>query len=298
MLAEVLQRCGVPRGVVNIVHGLGASTGSALVSHSKVRAVSFTGGTVTARKIIEATAGGVKKLSLELGGKNPGIVFADADLQAAAAGTVRSSFTNQGEICLCTSRILVQRSAMDAFLELFVPLVRALKVGDPRDPETKVGALVSQEHLAKIERYVAIGRADGGEVLAGGCRPADLPEPLRGGYYYTPTVIRGVSHSSACCQEEIFGPVVVVVPFEDEAEALRLANDVPYGLAATLWTQDVKRAHRIAQRIMAGTVWVNTWMPRDLRMPFGGMKASGVGREGGEDSLEFFTERRTIAIGL
>ena len=294
-LCSIFQSAGLPAGVVNMVFGTGPRTGNALVSHPDVPLISFTGGTVTAQHIIKASAPFYKKLSLELGGKNAGIIFDDADLAQCVPTVVRSSFQNQGEICLCTSRLLVQRGIFEEFMKRYIEGVRALRVGDPSDPNTKVGALICEGHLLKIERYVAAARKQGGIIECGGKRPT-FQGRLAGGYYYLPTVISGLPHSSSVCQEEIFGPVVTVVVFDTEEEAITLANDVTYGLAASVWSENAGRLHRVAREIQAGTVWCNCWMLRDLRMPFGGMKQSGVGREGGFDSAEFFTEAKTICI--
>jgi aminomuconate-semialdehyde/2-hydroxymuconate-6-semialdehyde dehydrogenase len=296
LLGSVIEEAGVPAGVVNLVHGLGPSAGQALVEHPDVPLVSFTGGTATGRQVAATAAPMFKKLSLELGGKNPTVIFADADVDAAIAGALRAGFTNQGEICLCGSRVLVERAVYERVVEGLARGATALKVGDPSASDTDVGALVSAAHRDKVASYVEVGREEG-EVVAGGARP-DLPSPFDGGFYLEPTVIAGPSPQGRVMQEEIFGPVVGVVPFDDEAEAVALANGVEYGLSASLWTRDVGRAHRVAAALQAGTVWVNTWMLRDLRAPFGGVKASGVGREGGEDSREFFTEAKTICLAL
>eukprot|EP00161_Ancyromonas_sigmoides_P012037 TRINITY_DN3054_c1_g1_i3.p1 TRINITY_DN3054_c1_g1~~TRINITY_DN3054_c1_g1_i3.p1 ORF type:complete len:508 (+),score=254.31 TRINITY_DN3054_c1_g1_i3:65-1525(+) len=272
MLAQVMIEAGVPAGVVNIVHGYGPSVGPTLCGHPKVKAVSFTGGTATARHIVTQSTvgchGPIRKMSLELGGKNAAIVFADADLKVAAATTARSAFANQGEICLCTSRILVERSAVAEFTALLVEHVRALTVGDPLAAETRCGALVSAQHRDKVQGYIDLAVSEGAEVLCGGGRPADLPAALAGGYYIAPTVLAGLPHSSRVCQEEIFGPVAAIVPFDTEAEALEMANGTEYGLAASLWTDSASRAQRVASQLQAGNVWVNCWMVRDLRCVF------------------------------
>lgn len=295
MLAEVIIEAGLPKGVVNIVFGTGPKAGQALVEHPDVPLISFTGGTQTGRTIAMAAAGQFKKVSLELGGKNPNIIFDDANLEAAIAGTIRSSFLNQGEICLCGSRIYVQKKIYDAFLTRFLEKTREIKVGDPKDPSTFMGPLVSREHLEKVESYIKIAREEGVKILTGGGRPK-LPEPFSNGYFFEPTILEGAKHESRLQQEEIFGPVVTVTPFETEEEVIELANGTKYGLSASIWTENINRAHRVADRLEAGTVWVNSWLIRDLRAPFGGMKASGVGREGQEDSREFFTEAKTICI--
>lgn len=293
-LALVAKEAGLPDGVLNIVHGYGPEAGQALVEHPDVKAISFTGGTVTGRKVAASAAATLKKVSLELGGKNPTLVFADCDLDATVEGVVRSAFTNAGQICLCGSRILVERPIEAEFTRRLVERVRRLRLGDPRDPATEVGALVSQEHRAKVEGYLELARQEGARVLAGGRRP-DGP-PFAKGAFLEPTVLAGLSQSSRCVQEEIFGPVVTLQPFATEAEAIELANGVPYGLAATVWTRDAAKADRVAEALDSGMVWVNCWLVRDLRVPFGGMKQSGVGREGGQWSLEFFSEARNICV--
>lgn len=295
MLCEVFAQAGLPNGVVNMVFGTGARAGARLVEHPDVPLISFTGGTATGREIARVAAPMFKKLSLELGGKNPCLIFNDADLEKAVATTVRSSFLNQGEICLCSSRIYVQREVYESFLEKFVARVGDLRVGDPRERQTFVGPLVSRQHLDKIESFLRLAREEGVRIHCGGERPK-FDGDLKNGYFFLPTVLSEVRPTSRLQQEEIFGPVVTVSPFQTEDEVVHLANGVTYGLSATVWTESLGRAHRVVERLEAGTVWVNTWMKRDLRAPFGGMKASGVGREGQEGSREFFTEAKTIAI--
>lgn len=296
-LAEILHEVGLPDGVFNLVHGLGPEAGAALVSHPEVAAVSFTGGTATGASVAAAAAPSFKKLSLELGGKNPTVVFADADLEAAAQGAATAGFRNQGQICLCGSRVLVERDVIGPFTEALVERVNALKVGDPADPSTDLGALVSLAHRDKVEGYLKLAVEEGGTILCGGDRPR-LPAPLDQGAFLRPAVIGGLPSTCRTATEEIFGPVVTVHPFDSEAEALAQANDVRYGLSASVWTRDLSRAHRFSAALETGMVWVNTWMMRDLRVPFGGMKDSGVGREGGAHSLEFFSEARNICVKL
>jgi aminomuconate-semialdehyde/2-hydroxymuconate-6-semialdehyde dehydrogenase len=297
-LAKLAREADIPPGVINIVHGRGVSAGRALTSHPGVPLISFTGGTQTGADVMAAAGPLFKKVSLELGGKNPNIVFADADLEDAVATSISSSFANQGEICLCGSRIFVERTIYDEFLERFLERTKKLKVGDPQDAATEVGALISQAHLAKVSGYIELARQEGGEVLCGGKPPADLPERLRGGYYLEPAVVVGLDCSRRVMQEEIFGPVVTVTPFDSPEEAVAYANGSRYGLSASVWTRDLGKAHRVAAAIESGTVWVNTWLLRDLRVPFGGMKDSGVGREGGFESLDFFTEAKNVCIKI
>lgn len=292
-LAEMMNEEGLPAGVVNIVHGTGPNAGERLTTHPDVPLISFTGGTVTGRRVAINAAERFKKVSLELGGKNPNLIFADADLDEAVEMTVQSSFANQGEICLCGSRILVEASIGQEFLSRFASRVSALKVGIPEDPATEVGALISRAHLEKVSRYVEIARTEGGTILAGGS-----PVKIGNGFFFQPTVITGLTNECRAVREEIFGPVVTVQTFESEEEAIDLANSTTYGLSSSLWTRDLKRAHRVAAKIDTGTVWVNTWLLRDLRVPFGGMKESGMGREGGDHSLEFFTEAKNVCIRL
>jgi len=296
LLSEICIEAGLPRGVLNIVHGRGSEAGGSLVSHPAVKTISFTGGTTTGATIARAAAPAFKKLTLEMGGKNPTVVFGDADLGEAIPGILRSAFTNQGQICLCGSRILVDAAVYEEVVAGVVEGARRLVVGDPIDAATGIGAVVSAAHRDKIESYIALARAEGGTILTGGGRPASLPDRCREGFFLEPTVITGLPMSSRVNQEEIFGPVVTITPFGSEAEAVALANDSPYGLAASLWTGDTRRAHRVAAAIDCGTVWVNCWLLRDLRVPFGGMKQSGVGREGGDEAIRFFTEAKTVCV--
>jgi len=297
-LGEICREAGLPPGVLNIVHGLGGRAGAALVRHDGVRTISFTGGTVTGAGIAREASARFKKVTLEMGGKNPTIVFADADFDKALATTLRSSFSNQGQICLCGSRLLVEQSVYPRFLDGIVAGARALKIGDPANPETQQGALVSAAHRDKVLGYITLAREEGGTVLCGGGVPDRLPARCRDGFFVEPTVITGLGPHCRVSREEIFGPVVTVTPFRDEAEAIALANSSEYGLAASLWTRDLTRAHRVAEEVACGTIWVNTWLMRDLRVPFGGMKNSGVGREGGEEAIRFFTEPKNVCIAL
>eukprot|EP01116_Phalansterium_solitarium_P011986 TRINITY_DN27899_c0_g1_i1.p1 TRINITY_DN27899_c0_g1~~TRINITY_DN27899_c0_g1_i1.p1 ORF type:complete len:509 (+),score=161.38 TRINITY_DN27899_c0_g1_i1:77-1528(+) len=294
LLCSVLNEVGLPPGVVNMVFGYGAKAGSPLVRHPDVPLISFTGGTATAEHIIRDSAPLYKKLYLELGGKNPNIIFDDCNFDECVATSVRSSFANQGEICLCGSRILVQDTIYDRFVEAFVAATRKLVVGDPRLPSTNVGALVSEVHRNHVEKYIALARTEG-TILCGGDRPS-LPDELSKGYYLNPTVITDLSPSCRVQQEEIFGPVVGITKFSTEEEAIEIANSTRYGLAAMVWTEHGKRAHRVSQALEVGTVWVNCWMVRDLRMPFGGQKHSGIGRAGGDQSIDLYTEQKTICM--
>ncbi|MBK34860.1 MAG: 2-hydroxymuconic semialdehyde dehydrogenase [Gemmatimonadetes bacterium] len=293
-LGELSIEAGFPPGVLNIIHGTGPAAGEAIVSHPGIKAISFTGGTETGAKIAETAAPHFKKLSLELGGKNPNILFEDADLELAMATSLRSSFANQGQICLCGSRMLVHRSIQERVVESIVEGARNLKIVDPLDPATQQGALISASHRDKVAFCVERAREEGGKVLCGGRPPAELPERCEQGFFYEPTVITGLDMDAMTNTEEIFGPVVTIIPFDDEEEAISMANATRYGLSASVWTTDEARAVRVSDRIEAGTVWVNCWLLRDLRVPFGGVKHSGVGREGGEEAMRFFTEPKTI----
>jgi aminomuconate-semialdehyde/2-hydroxymuconate-6-semialdehyde dehydrogenase len=295
LLGEICTEARLPPGVLGILHGRGATIGKALVNHPKVRAVSFTGGTATGAAIAADAAPQFKKLSLEMGGKNPTLVFADCDYQQTLPGVLRAAFANQGEVCLCGSRIFVERPMFDRFRDDFVAAAQALQLGDPLLEETQQGALVSQQHMEKVLSYIDLARQEGGRVLTGGHR-ATLPGRCENGYFVPPTVIDGLAADCRVNQEEIFGPVATLIPFDSEDEALAMANGVRYGLAASLWSSDVKRCHRLAQKLEAGVVWVNCWLIRDLRTPFGGVKASGVGREGGLEALRFFTEAKNVCV--
>ncbi len=295
MLGEVLNRVGLPPGVCNIVLGTGQNVGSEIVAHPDVQGISFTGGTLTAKSIITDSAPYFKKLSLELGGKNPNIIFDDADLDECIPTTIRSSFSNQGEICLCGSRIFVQEKIYNQFLERFVSETKKIIVGNPFDKKTGMGPLVSEAHLNKVLYYINLAREEGGMIAFGGTRPEMIRE-FKNGFFLNPTIITGLNSSCRVMKEEIFGPVVTVTPFKTEEEVIKYANSSQYGLSASVWTKDLNRAHSVAAAIDAGTVWVNTWMLRDLRVPFGGTKASGIGREGGEHSIDFYTEVKNICI--
>lgn len=296
-MSTLCNEAGIPPGVLNLVHGTGPQVGAAITAHPGIPAISFTGGTRTGAEIARVAAPLFKKLSLELGGKNPVLIFADCDMEDALKTTVRSSFTNQGQICLCGSRILIDRSIYATFRDAFVERVKALRVGDPASPASDMGAVVSQGHMEKVLSYIELAKQEGGRVLCGGERVV-LGGDLADGWYIAPTVIEGLGPACRTNQEEIFGPVVTLQPFDSEGDAVALANATPYGLASVLWTSDVHRAHRVARLLQAGIVWVNCWMVRDLRTPFGGMKQSGVGREGGLEALRFFTEAKNVCIKL
>jgi aminomuconate-semialdehyde/2-hydroxymuconate-6-semialdehyde dehydrogenase len=295
LLSELCIEAGFPKGVFNIVHGLGGEAGNAIVEHPDVPIISFTGGTSTGAHIARTAAPMFKKLSLELGGKNPNIIFDDCDFDKALKTTLNSSFANQGQICLCGSRIYIQRGIYNKFRDAFVEKVSQFKVGNPMDDDSRMGAIVSEQHFEKVKSYIALAKEEGGTVLTGG-ESVQLDGEFSDGWYLRPTIIEGLDENCRTNQEEIFGPVVTIQPFDTEEEALALANSTEYGLASTIWTQDISKAHRIADKIKAGIVWVNCWLIRDLRTPFGGMKNSGVGREGGWEALKFFTEAKNICI--
>ncbi|MHB8632461.1 MAG: aldehyde dehydrogenase [Thermoplasmatota archaeon] len=291
-LVDLMEEAGLPAGLYNVVHGLGPEAGSALVEHAGVRAVSFTGGTATGAKVAAAAASRVKKLSLELGGKNPTIVFADCDFEAAVKGVARAAFTNQGQVCLCGSRVLVDEAIATRFVDALEQHVASWRIGDPQDEATDLGSLVSLAHRDKVEGYVELARREGATVRGGG-RPS-LAGALAAGAFLRPCLLTGVRQESRVVQEEIFGPVATVQPFASEREAVALANGVRYGLAATVWTKDAARASRVAEALDTGMVWVNSWLVRELSVPFGGVKDSGVGREGGEWSVDFYSEAKNI----
>jgi aminomuconate-semialdehyde/2-hydroxymuconate-6-semialdehyde dehydrogenase len=294
LLGDICNEAGLPKGVLNIVHGLGTTTGQAIVEHPDIKAISFTGGTKTGAHIAKVAAPMFKKLSLELGGKNPNIIFADCDYDNMLETTVRSSFSNQGQICLCGSRIFVEASIYSKFKQDFVEKVNQLKVGHPSLTSTNIGALVSKTHLEKVQKYIEIAKEEDGTVLCGG-NPV-IVKGYENGYYLEPTVIEVKTDACRVNQEEIFGPVVTIMPFHSEDEVLQMSNKVDYGLSATIWTNNLSRTMRMSSQIQAGIIWVNTWMMRDLRTPFGGVKASGIGREGGFEALRFFTEAKNVCI--
>ncbi len=296
LLAEVAGEAGLPPGVLNVVHGTGPVAGEAIVTHPRVTTLSFTGSTATGRRIASHAGPAFKKLALEMGGKNPNIVFADADLDAALDGSLRAAFANQGQICLCGPRVYVERPAYEDFVDRLVAGARTLRIGDPLEEATQQGALVSKAHFDKVMGYIELARREGGTIRCGGRRSSALPARCKGGYFIEPTVVTGLPADCRTNQEEIFGPVVTVAPFDSEAEVIEYANATPYGLAASVWTESLSRAHRVADAIAAGTVWINCWMLRDLRVPFGGVKQSGVGREGGEEAIRFFTEPKNVCV--
>ncbi len=297
LLSELCDQAGLPAGVLNIVHGTGPAVGAAIASHPRIPVVSFTGGTKTGAEISRVAAPMFKKLSLELGGKNPNIIFADSDFEHALSTTIKSSFSNQGEICLCGSRIFIERSIYEKFKEAFVAKTKQLKTGDPKDKENFLGAIVSKQHYDKILSYIDLAKQEGGNILCGG--NAIHPQGrCANGLFIAPTIIENLPYTCRTNQEEIFGPVVTLTPFDTEEEVLTMANSTSYGLAATVWTTNLGRAHRVAAALHSGIVWINCWLLRDLRTPFGGVKHSGVGREGGFEALKFFTEEKNICIKL
>ncbi len=295
LLGEICNEAGLPAGVLNIVHGTGPDVGEAIVRHEEIKVISFTGSTAVGKKIAGICAEQLKKASLELGGKNAVIIFGDSDYDEVLKTTVRSSFSNQGQICLCGSRIFVQMDIYDRFVSDFAERVQKLKMGDPSDPETKMGAMISEGHMKKVLSYIELAKQEGGEVIVGG-NQVHLPAPNEGGYFIEPTVIVGLDQNCRTNQEEIFGPVVTIMPFQTEEEAVALANQTPYGLAAVVWSDRLDRAHRVAGQLHTGIVWVNCWLLRDLRTPFGGVKQSGMGREGGWEAIRFFTEPKNVTI--
>ena len=297
LLSELCIEAGLPKGVLNIVHGLGPKAGAAIIQHPGIPAISFTGGTKTGEWIAKTAGPMFKKLSLELGGKNPSLVFADCHFEEAVKTSVQAAFSNQGEICLCGSRIFVERPIYEKFKEAFLKRVSTLKVGDPLKDDSRMGAIASKQHMEKILSYIELAKNEGGKILCGGNR-LTLEGKNKNGYFIEPTVIEGLTHDCRTNQEEIFGPVVTLMPFDTEEEALLYANSTEYGLAGTIWTQNLTRAHRVAAKLQSGIIWINCWLFRDLRTPFGGMKNSGVGREGGFEALRFFTEEKNVCIKL
>lgn len=295
LLSKICEEIGFPPGVLNIVHGYGAQCGQSMVDHPDIKAISFTGGTLTGERIAASAAPKFKKLSLELGGKNATVVFEDADFEDALKTTIAASFSNQGQICLCGSRIYVQRSLYEKFLDRFVATVKEKKVGDPKESDTDIGAVVSAQHQEKVLNYIQLAQDEGGKLLCGG-QPLRLPGRCENGWFISPAVISDLGIQCRTNQEEIFGPVVTIQPFETEDEVLEMINHSKYGLACSLWTSNLSRAHRMAAKIETGIVWINCWLLRDLRTPFGGMKESGVGREGGWEAMRFFTEPKNVCI--
>lgn len=297
MLSEICIEANLPGGVLNIIQGYGHKAGAAIVSHPKINAITFTGGTKTGEEIARTAAPMFKKLSLELGGKNPNIIFADCNYEEMLKTTVQSSFRNQGEICLCGSRIFIEKKIYEKFKSDFTEKVRKLRVGDPMNEDTDLGAIVSKQHFEKILSYIDLAEKEGGEILCGGkiFRPEGR---CKDGWFIEPAVIEGLKYDCRTNQEEIFGPVVTITPFESEDEVMMMANSTQYGLASIIWTENLTRAHRLAAKIKTGIVWINCWMERDLRTPFGGMKNSGVGREGGFEALRFFTEPKNVCIKM
>jgi len=295
LLSQTLDEIGFPAGVVNILHGLGSETGQAIVENPKINLISFTGGTLTGKKVAETAAPMFKKLSLELGGKNATIILDDANLDSSIPEIARSAFMNQGQVCLCGSRILVSDKIWDEFVDKFVDYVKNMKVGDPSSEDSDLGALVSFAHRDKVESYIHLAEREGGKILCGGKSPT-LPSPFDKGAFLEPTIVSDLSHMSRTATEEIFGPVVTLHPFRTDEEAIEIANCTDYGLAGSVWTGDTNRGKLVAEKIETGMVWVNTWLHRDLRVPFGGVKDSGVGREGGRWSLSFFSEAVNICV--
>ena len=296
LFSKVCIEAGLPNGVLNIIHGLGPKVGQAIVEHKGIKAISFTGGTVTGASIASIAAPKFKKLSLELGGKNPNIIFGDADIDKAIKTTVNTSFMNQGEICLCGSRLYIHSSIYEQVKERLIEAVKALKIGDPLDDSTRIGAIVSKQHFEKVLGYIELAKQEGGKILLGG--EAIKPDGFENGWFIQPTLIEGLDSKCRTNQEEIFGPVISISPFDYTDEIIEIANGTEYGLAATIWTENLTLAHRVAQRLQFGIVWVNCWLLRDLRTPFGGMKNSGVGREGGWEAMRFFTEAKNVCIAL
>lgn len=297
LFSKICIEAGLPKGVLNIIHGLGPKVGVAITKDPEIKAISFTGGTSTGAQIASVAAPMFKKMSLELGGKNPNIIFADCDFEKMLNTTMHSSFANQGQICLCGSRIFVERPIYEKFKTAFVEKTKALKVGNPFDENSKMGAVVSKPHMEKVLSYIDLAKQEGGTVLCGG-QQLKMEGEWKDGYYLAPTIIEGLAYNCRTNLEEIFGPVVTIMPFDTEEEVLKYANCTQYGLASTVWTQDVSKAHRVAAQLESGIVWINCWLVRDLRTPFGGVKSSGVGREGGFEAMKFFTEAKNVCVSL
>ena len=298
LLSTLCTEAGLPPGVLNIVHGQGQNVGAPLVAHPDVHTVSFTGGTTTGASIAQSVAPSFKKVALEMGGKNASIIFSDADIEQAVTTTIKSSFSNQGQICHCGSRIFIHRTIYDAFVNELVHRVSKLEIGDPLEATTDQGAVVSEAHLAKIQQYIKLAEEEGGTLLAGGSQPPRIAGRCAAGFFVTPTVVAGLDINCRVNQEEIFGPVVTVTPFDSDREAIAYANATPYGLSASIWTRDISRAYSVANELVCGTVWVNCWMLRDLRVPIGGAKRSGLGHEGGEEALRFFTDPKNVCVAI
>jgi aminomuconate-semialdehyde/2-hydroxymuconate-6-semialdehyde dehydrogenase len=294
LLTKICEKINFPKGVLNVVHGLGPKVGQPIVENKRIKAVAFTGGTQTGRVINKVCAEQFKKVSLELGGKNPNIIFDDVNIDEVIETTVKSSFNNQGQICLCGSRIFIHKNIYETFKVRFVERIKQLVIGDPLT-EVNIGAVVSEAHLEKILGYIELAKQEGGTILTGGKR--FIPNGrCENGYFIEPTIIEGLDYQCRVNQEEIFGPVVTLTPFDSEEEVIMMANSTPFGLACSIWTKDIERGHRMAEAIESGIIWVNTWMVRDLRTPFGGMKESGIGREGGFEAMRFFTEPKNVFV--
>ena len=296
-LGEICVDANLPAGVLNIIHGQGITAGDALINHKGVPAISFTGGTATGKIIAQKTAASFKKLSLEMGGKNPAIIFTDCNYNKMLETVVQSSFSNQGQICLSSSRILIQTEIFQRFKKDFIGKVNKLIVGDPQDHESNLGAVSSKNHFNKILNYIKLAEKEGGEILFGG-KALKLSGRCKKGWFIEPTIIEGLNNNAKTNQEEIFGPVVTLIPFDNEEDAIQIANESDYGLSATIWTEDKERATRVSNQVEAGVIWVNCWLVRDLRTPFGGMKQSGMGREGGSEALRFFTEQKNVCTSI
>ena len=297
LFSKICKKAGLPPGVINIIHGLGGDVGEEIVKHKSVSVISFTGGTKTGKRIASIASKKFKKTSLEMGGKNPNIIFSDTNINKAVNWAIKSSFLNQGQICLCGSRLFIEGVVYEKFKDLFVKKTKSLVVGDPKEKNSFLGAVVSKDHMKNILTKISYAKKEGGVVLTGGKRKM-LSGKLKAGYFVEPTIIEGLSYLSKTNQEEIFGPVVCLIPFDSEEEVVKMANSTIYGLSASIFTENVSRAHRVAAKIKSGVVWINSWLIRDLRIPFGGMKSSGLGREGGFDSLNFFTESKNVCLKI